>query len=72
MQEQAETNGDGMWVLEEMVWVTEWTKQEASEGGGRAKSNEGRATHRDDFSQLWTSTGFYTHYVPTVRACDHN
>lgn len=52
-----------------MVWIVDWTKQEATEGGGRAEGHEGRAPNRHDSPQLRSFTGIHSHDVPSVRTC---
>lgn len=72
MQEQAEANRDGMRVFEEMVWITDWTEQEAAEGGGGAEGHESGPTNCDFPPHERAPSGIYPHYVPSLRASHHH
>lgn len=69
MQEQAEADGDGVRVPEEVVWFPHRAEPEAAEGSGRATSHEGGPTHRDLPSLLRAAPCLHTFHVSPLRAC---
>lgn len=68
-QEQAEADGDGVRVFQEVVRVTDGAEPEAAAGGGGAEGHEGRPSHRHLPSQFAASPGLHPHHVPPLRAC---
>lgn len=65
VQKQAEANRNGVWVLEKMVWITEWAKQETTQGGGGA---EGYQSGRPPLADA-DAAAFRPHNVPSLPAC---
>lgn len=72
MQEQAEADRNGVWVPEEVVWVTDRAEQKASEGSRGTEGHEGGATHRHFSTLLWATTSLHINHVSPLWARHHH